>query len=270
MQNNQNKGTVQNKDTTKKKSFKKTLLVVLFFIIVIEIIVFILLYVHHSSQKPVETLPTSDTEQVVSSSLAQVQTEPEEEVVEAINFEELIEINSDTIGYLTVPGTIIDYPVVKGIDNVKYLTTNFNGEYNVLGTVFADMFNSDTLQDPLTVLYGHYSSTGEFFTQLHRYSDANYFAENPDIYLSTPNGDYKYEIVAAFVNDNYSLLYDKDYNDKTQLQGFIDKMKNIPDANANLNLDNVSTNDTFLALSTCLNEQDSYEERFIVVAKLVE
>ncbi len=188
---------------------------------------------------------------------------------EDINFEELQAVNSDTIGYINVPNTVIDYPVLNGVDNIKYLTTNFNGEYDVMGAVFADMFNSSTLADPVTVLYGHYETGGTFFTQLHNYRDAQYFDENPDIYLYTPSVEYKYEIVASFINDNYSLMYEKNYHDEAQLQGFIEHMATTPDTTANLKLDDVDTDDKFIVLSTCMNESDSYENRYIVVGKLV-
>ncbi len=245
-------------------------------LIAVEILAIIALAIVFITRTPDESDPSSSLpssseevqqEQPVSSvaSLAQEELKEDE-----IDFDELIKINSDTIGYLKIPGTVIDYPVVRGVDNIKYLTTNFEGEYDVLGTVFADMFNGDNLLSPVTVLYGHYDPSGNFFTQLHRYRDSFYFENNPEIYLSTPTADYTYEIIAAFENDNYSLMYEKDYNDKTQLQGFIDKMANIPDPNANLNLESVSTDDTFLALSTCLSVGDSPEKRYVVVAKLVE
>ncbi len=223
--------------------------------------------------------PSSSLAQTPQSSSVSVQAEsqaiPTQELEhtipkrEDIIFSDLKAVNADTLGYITVPNTVINYPVVKGIDNIKYLTTNFNGEYDIFGTVFADMFNSDSLADPVTVLYGHYEDGGTFFTQLHNYSDAQYFEDNPDIYLYTPYAEYKYEIVAAFINDNYSLMYEKNYQDKAQLQGFINHIANTPDETANLKLDDVDTEDKFLVLSTCMNASSSYENRYVVVGKLV-
>ncbi len=225
-----------------------------------------------------DDIPVESTVQSSSVSRVQVQEEPviEQKAPEHtipkrddVDFKELKAINADTIGFINVPGTLIDYPVVNGVDNLKYLTTNFNGEYDILGTVFADMANNSALSDPVTVLYGHYEPNGTFFTQLHNYRDAQYFEENPDIFLYTPSVEYKYEVVAAFINDNYSLMYEKNYQDETQLQGFINHIASTPDTTANLKLDDVNTDDKFIVLSTCMNANDSYENRYIVVGRLV-
>ncbi len=264
MQNESN-----NTPTPDKKLNAKLLIIIVVCTIAITIAIFY--FISQRNNPTTEPPEAQQVAQVEQTSSAPSSQPPAESAIEedTIDFDELVQTNSDTIGYITVPGTVIDYPVVRGIDNLKYLTTDFYGNYDVLGTVFADMFNSDDLQDPVTVLYGHYEPNDTFFSQLHRYNDAEYFNDNPDIYLTTPTAEYRYEIVAAFVNDNYNLLYDKDYTDPVQLQGFIDKMVNIPDTGANLNLENVTTDDKFLALSTCM-DLENVTERYVVVAKLVE
>ncbi len=223
---------------------------------------------------------SSPVETEITSQVDPVEDEPVDELIpevvepdteeEDINFEELLSTNPDTIGYIIVPNTVIDYPVLRGVDNAKYLTTDFEGEYDACGSIFSDMFNSDSLTDPVTVLYGHYTPDETHFTQLHKYMDAEYFEQNPDMFLHTPQATYKYEVVAAFINDNLNVLYDKDYTDKEQLQGFIDHMANTPDQTANLNLEVVSTDDKFLVLSTCLDVANSEDNRYLVVGKLVE
>ncbi len=263
MQNDKN-----NQNEKGKKINKKLLSIIAVAVLAVVIVVISLLL----GRKDEPETPPSSSSQVsqpesvatISSSAPEVESIIEEE---EIDLSELQEINSDTIGYIEVPGTAIDHPVVRGIDNAKYLTTDFYGDYDVMGTVFADMFNSDSLQDPVTVLYGHYEPGGTFFSKLHQYSDPEYFSANPDVFLTTPTAEYRYEVVAAFVNDNYNILYEKDFSDPVQLQGFIDKMANA--ANANLNLDDVSTDDTFLALSTCMSLENT-AERYVVVARLVE
>jgi len=49
-----------------------------------------------------------------------------------------LEINPDYVGWLKIDGTNIDFPIVRGNDNEKYLTTTFKGEENILGAVFMD------------------------------------------------------------------------------------------------------------------------------------
>ncbi len=219
-----------------------------------------------SSTEPVSSV--SQPQEVVSS-----EPEPEPEIIptrDDIDFAELTELNADTLGYLNVPNTVIDYPVVRGVDNMKYLTTDFTGGFSVLGTVFADMFNGDNLTEPVTVLYGHYEPNETFFTQLHNYRDAEYFEENPDIFLYTPESDYKYKIVSAFINNDLSMLYEKDYTDEEQMQGFIDYISTPPDDEANLDTEGLTTDDTFLVLSTCMDAYGSAGKRYVVVAQMID
>ncbi len=188
---------------------------------------------------------------------------------EDIDFDELSSTNTDTLGYINVPGTAIDLPVVRGIDNVKYLNTDFEGGTDVFGTVFADMFNGDNLTGPVTVLYGHYGNNDEMFSQLHRYKDDEYFDENPDMYLYTPQENYKYQIVAAFTNDNYNLLYEKDYSTPEGMQGFIDHIATTALPGETVDITEMGTDDKYLVLSTCVDAVDSYDNRYVVVGKLV-
>ncbi len=205
----------------------------------------------------------------IPSSSSQVAAE-ETSFRDDIDFEELKEINDDVIAWIEVPGTVIDYPVMRGVDNAKYLTTTVEGEYDPYGAVFADMQNPDDLLDAVSVLYGHFTPEDTFFTQLHNYKDAEYFEENPDMFLYTPNRQEQFEVVAAFTTDNRNILYEHNYNDPEELQGFIDWLGETEDDEANLNLDGLTTSDRFMVLSTCVAEVGGETERYIVVAKLVE
>ncbi len=187
-----------------------------------------------------------------------------------LSFTDLKAVNEDTIAWVEVPGTVIDYPVMRGVDNEKYLTTTVEGEYDPYGAVFADMQNSDDMLVNVGVLYGHYTPDDTYFTQLHNYEDPTYFAENPDMYLYTPSRQEKFEVVAAFFTDNRNILYDRNYNDPEQLQEFIDWLGNSGDEAANLNLEGLLPTDRFLVLSTCVAEEGGETERYIVVGKMVE
>ncbi len=255
-------------------SQKKTQKIVI--VSLISVIVLVVIFIFASlfgGESPVPSEITS-VEAPPSSEVASV-AEVEDAVVpvrEDIVFGDLLETNVDTLAYVSVPNTTIDYPVVRGIDNVKYLTTDFNGEYDVKGTVFMDMFNGNNVVSPVTVLYGHYTMDDTFFAQLHNYRDEEFFDENPDVFLYTPDMNYKYEIVAAFVNDNYSLMYEKDYSQAEQMQGLFDHIETMAaaDDTANLNMDDVSVDDNLLVLSTCMEVGGSGDNRYVVVAKLVD
>lgn len=72
-----------------------------------------------------------------------------------VKFEELKQKNSDTVAWLKVENTNIEFPVVQAKDNSYYLTYNFNKKYNVAGWVFADYKNKLNGTDKNIVVYGH-------------------------------------------------------------------------------------------------------------------
>lgn len=110
----------------------------------------------------------------------------------------LTAINSDFVGWLTVDGTIIDYPVVKSSedDPEYYLRRNFNKEYSYAGCLFVGA-GCDTDSDCF-VIYGHNLKTDNMFGTLDDYIDVDFVEKHPYIRLGTPDGDYTYKVFAAF------------------------------------------------------------------------
>ena len=81
---------------------------------------------------------------------------------------EMLQINPDFIAWITVDGTPIDYPVVRGNDNERYMTTSFYGEQNIFGTLFMDYRNRGSFV-PHIIIYGHNSRNDRKFSSLRRF-----------------------------------------------------------------------------------------------------
>ena len=71
------------------------------------------------------------------------------------DFSKLIGVNPDTVGWLFIPGTKINYPIVQTTDNDKYLHTGFNGEDNVAGSIFLDYESEPDMTGRNNIIYGH-------------------------------------------------------------------------------------------------------------------
>lgn len=115
-------------------------------------------------------------------------------------FEALYQKNSDLIGWLTIPGTDIDYPVMQTPDRPDYyLTRNFDRQTSNHGCIYAreqcDVFRPS---DNIT-LYGHRMKDGSMFSQLERYMDKAFFEENPYLYFDTLQQLQTYEVMAVFL-----------------------------------------------------------------------
>lgn len=116
----------------------------------------------------------------------------------------LHEENPDCIGWLTIDGTRIDYPVMyRSGDKNYYLHRDFNGEYSANGCLFLAEEcvpgNSDNL-----IIYGHHMNSGKMFADLEKYKDEGFYEEHPTILFRTIWGNEQYQIFAAFTTPVYT------------------------------------------------------------------
>mgnify|MGYP000060789688 FL=1 len=72
-----------------------------------------------------------------------------------LSLEELMALNPETRGWLTIDGTHIDYPVVQGEDDMKYVNTDIYGEFSLSGAIFLSCINSPDFSDHYNLMYGH-------------------------------------------------------------------------------------------------------------------
>ena len=86
--------------------------------------------------------------------------------------------NTDFTGWLRVEGTKIDYPVVRGNDNIYYLNRDFLKKTSKAGAIFMDYRNIGQFSDKHTVIYGHYMKDGTMFGDLHQYKSKAFYDEN--------------------------------------------------------------------------------------------
>ena len=109
---------------------------------------------------------------------------------------ELLSMNSECFGWISISGTNINYPVMHTPSNPqKYLNKNFYGEYNFSGTPFLDArcsANSTNL-----IIYGHHMNNGTMFADLCNYTDYSYFTEHPTVVLETKDGAFAYSVFSV-------------------------------------------------------------------------
>ena len=190
-------------------------------------------------------------------------TQPEEDPV--VSYQKLLGKNSDTVGWLTVPGTKIDYPVLKGTDNSYYLQRNFNRAKDSNGWIFMDYRNGDQELDSNTIIYGHnrYYS-GVMFGTLNNVTKKRWLNNESNHYITFNT---MYQSMTWKVFSIYSIDVTSDYlyinfeNDETY-QNFINLIKGR--SNYQFNTE-VTTKDKILTLSTCLDN----DKRLVVHAVLI-
>lgn len=217
----------------------------------------------------------SDTTEDVTEESQSTEPEPSEEPVPpAIEnpYKDYYLANSDMVGWLVLPGTVIDYPVMwTPRDENYYLKRDFNGKKSNDGCLILD---TDSSLDPLTtnlIIHGHYRKTGAMFTCLHQYEDKDFYEEHKQIILHTEEKEIIYEVVAAFRSQVYRkkdtvFKFYKFFQADNQAQ-FDDFYKNIKKLSIYDTGVTAEYGDNFITLSTCAYHVEN--GRFVVVAKEV-
>jgi len=119
---------------------------------------------------------------------------------------EMRDINPDYVFWIRIDGTGISYPVVRGDDNEKYLSTSFSGESNPVGALFMDFRNE--LTSPHILIYGHNLQEGGMFTDLRRFLNEEFLENNRYITLMVYGEEVTFEIFTARLSDIEDPAYD--------------------------------------------------------------
>ena len=176
--------------------------------------------------------------------------------------------NADTIGWLRIDGTAIDYPVMHTpTDPEKYLHTNFKREYSFGGIPFIDA-NCSADSDNL-LIYGHNMLDGSMFRSLPKYESKTYWQAHPTIHFDTLYEEGEYEVLAAFYDRVYYT-----YENCFKFYQFIDAADEADFNNAISNFRSKALYDTgvtaaygdkLITLVTCAYHVE--DGRFVVVAR---
>lgn len=116
-----------------------------------------------------------------------------------VDFENLEAVNEDVIGWLTIPDTAVNYPLLQGPDNHHYLKYLIDGTRNDSGSIFLDYRNEPDFTDTHNIVYGHHMNNGSMFGSLYLYKYAGHYEKHPYALLMTPEKNYKVEFFAGYV-----------------------------------------------------------------------
>lgn len=150
-------------------------------------------------------------------------------------------INSDVIGWIYIPLTNINYPLLQGKDNSYYLTHSVNNKYSAAGSLFVDKRG---INDYNTIIYGHNMgrASNVMFHDITNFVDSSYFEKVKKGYMIDEHGLYELDIFA------YSLTKPKTefYNDKVSLDFIKEHSVNYREPSGSI----------LFTLSTCAYDYD--------------
>lgn len=269
----------QRKKRKLKKKFKLFLLIMIFLIILIISGYFIVQWLIDNNKVDKltnEITNQTNVEEVIENDL-NVQTINPPENKESdywkyikmplieVDFDVLVNKNKDTVGWIKVEGTSINYPVVQTINNDYYLTHAYDKSNNNAGWIFADYRNDMKSFDKNTIIYGHGRLNTTMFGSLKNIINSNWY-KNSDNYIikfSTPYENTLWQVFSVYKIPAETYYLKTNFDNDDSYTKFLITLKNRSIYNFNTEL---NVNDKIITLSTCSNDNKS---RIVMHAKLI-
>ncbi len=227
-------------------------------------------YMTDYKQKEVSTLLTMQAEQ-------QNTAAPNDNNTDEVNtnYENLLNTYPDYVGWISVPGTKIDYPVMQHSEpdtDYFYLDHDHEGEENRAGSIFVNAACDLKSSTDNPIVYGHNMKSGIMFHDLLKFEDAS-FGKDTYITFNSIYEDGIYKVIAAFrtrvsdtepSSDEFFRYYEYiDLSDEVAFNEYVETCKRL----SLYENGTAEYGDQLITLSTCSYGMEDGSERFVVVAK---
>ena len=234
----------------KNKKYKKAISNLILYIILLSILIYsgIKIFKWYKDK----TNNNKIVEQIKSTVIVEENNEDGNENGYTVDFNKLKEQNNETIAWLKINNTNVEYPVVKGTNNSFYLNHSFDKSKNSAGWIFADYKNKFDNTDKNIVIYGHNMRDGSMFGSMLNILDAKWYEneENTNITLYTENEKCIYKVFSIYKIESEDYYIKTEFSDDNNFEQFVNtiKKRSIKEFNTD-----VSKDDNILTVSTCAN-----------------
>ena len=206
-----------------------------------------------------EDTAESTTEAVITTASPELPPEVKEQLIDTA--QSLNSAYPDAIGWLYIPDTVINYPVMQSDDNFYYLDHAYDGSPLKAGSVYLDCRCEGRFQNPINIVYAHNMKNGSMFAQITRFKNDSFFESHKYGWLATPETVYRIDFFSLAVANWHDDLYKGD----TSISEWI---PHIYDKSAVSREMTYTDDDRFVSFSTCSYEFEN--ARNILTGKLVE
>lgn len=197
----------------------------------------------------------------LSDDLLQYKPVPGQEENPTLN--ELMAINPDVVGWLTVDETHIDYPVVQGGDDMEYINKNVYGEFALSGSIFLSCVNSRDFSDPYSLVYGHHMANGAMFGDVVEFAAKEYFDAHTTGTLYLPDETLGITLFACVETSASDPVV---YNPQAQAEDVSGLISYLKENAVQYREIGVTKDDRIIGLSTCAETETN--SRVIVFGRL--
>lgn len=181
-----------------------------------------------------------------------------------VNFKNLLKENSDTVGWIQVSGTNVNYPIVQTTNNEYYLNHQFDKKYNSAGWVFMDYRNNSKNFDNNTIIYAHGRLNKTMFGSLRNVVKKSWYSnkDNHIVKISTENENTLWQVFSTYQIKTTNDYLQIDFSNAEQYLSFLNMLKDRSIYKYSATL---SSSDRIITLSTCHNDTD----KIVLHAKLI-
>ena len=182
----------------------------------------------------------------------------------SITLGELMKLNKDVVGWITIFDTHISYPVVQGKDNQEYLNKDVFGKFSFSGSIFLDYRNACDFTDSYSIIYGHHMEYGAMFGDVVEFKNDDYFQEHKTGALFLLDDTYKITLFACVETQEFN---NKIYNPTVQGKDNLDTLlKYIKDEAVQYRDIPLNHDDKIIGISTCA--EAGTNERVVLFGRL--
>lgn len=175
-------------------------------------------------------------------------------------------INPDVVGWITVPNTSIDYPIVLTDNNDFYLDHNLDKESSKSGAIFLDHLNGDPNEQQNLFIYGHNMRNGTMFHDLNNFKNKEFFDNAQPITVWLWGEERKYEVFAQSIPSTDLAFRKTSFANGNDFLDYVQSMEALS-KNKNDSIE-FKPESEIITLTTCTYEYD--EVRCVVQALRVE
>lgn len=245
---------------------KKIIIAVCVAVLVIASVFLVKFFIDKNDEGNVDVSNNPSTEQTET-------TEPEERP----DYSEYVAKNPETVGWITIPGTNINAPVLQTVDNDYYMDHNFEQESEYRGAIFMDYRNDASDLDANTIIYGHNSYDGKVFSDLAQYDDIEFYKEHPMIEFNTLDKYYQWKIYAVIItnqvpteDNGYVFNFIYPHMEGPNFKGYVQELNKRTLYYTGVD---IKDGDRILTLSSCCRNLDTSNYRaktsIVVIARAV-
>ena len=189
-----------------------------------------------------------------------------------VDWDALLAQNPDTVGWVYMPGTSIDYPIVQGETDEEYLRTDFQGNQGLIvskGAIFLSTVNAADFSDQNNFIYGHNMNDDTMFAHVLQMAEQEVFDETRTFFILTPDCNYRCTTLSLEVVDSTQTeLIQTGFSGESGMLGYVEDRRQNSVVDAFMDEGELESVSKLFTLITC--GDDYAATRAVLVGGVVE